>query len=458
MEHIQPLHYYGHAARTSTGERPEGRSRSAFELTRDAMKQLVTQVRQTGLWIFFFIALYVIFMLKALTYDALFHDPLFGFYSLLITTYILSRFVLAYLHKPILPDLSYEPTVSFVVPAMNEEDNIAETMRCFARVDYPLYKLEVIAINDGSKDRTLQEMQRAAHELRPHLRRVEVVHWRKNRGKRHGMAEGVKRASHDIVIFIDSDSFIERDGVRHLVKYFKDPDVGAVSGHTDVHNADTNLLTAMQALRYYISFKVYKAAESVFGLVTCCPGCCSAYRRAYLDEYIDEWLGQTFLGGPCTFGDDRSLTNFMIRKYKATYSEEAKAHTVVPDNFKKYAKQQLRWKKSWIRETLIASTFMWRQHPIAAFSFYAYVFLAFASPIVFVRAMLWYPIVHETWPIIYLIGLLLMLLLHGLYYRIQVGVREWALAVTSFWLTTIVLIWQLPYAALTIRDSRWGTR
>ena len=415
-------------------------------------------VETLGLWFAFMFVIYVILVLKAVTYGAVLDNWFFGIYSLLITVYILSRFLLAYFHKPVYVDPTYHPSVTFVVPAKNEGDNIAETIRRFAEVRYPKELIEVIAINDGSDDNTLDEMYRIRDEVEPVLGRIEIVNWEENRGKRHGMAEGVKRAKNDIVIFIDSDSFIEPDCVTHLVKYFADPTVGSVSGHTDVFNRDTNLLTQMQGIRYYISFKIYKAAESVFGNVTCCPGCCSAYRRAYLNEFIDEWLGQTFLGEPCTFGDDRSLTNFVIRKYNAVYSSEALAYTVVPDTFGKYVKQQQRWKKSWVRETLIASTFMWRRHPLAVFSFYAYVFLALVSPVVFFRAMVWHPIAEQSWPLVYLMGLLLMLLLHGLYYRIKVGARAWVLAIVSFWFNTVLLMWQLPWAVITIKDSRWGTR
>lgn len=416
----------------------------------------VTQ--DVGPWFLFLFVIYVILLLKVITYHTIYDNVFFGFYSILITTYILSRFLLAYMHKPVIPDPSYEPSIAFVVPAKNEEDNIAETLYRFGAVDYPKEKIEVITINDGSTDKTYERMLEAAQAIAPKVRRVEVVNWETNRGKRHGMAEGVLRATHDIVVFIDSDSFIEPDCVRHLVKYFVDPGVGAVSGHTDVFNRDTNLLTQMQAIRYYIAFKVYKAAESVFANVTCCPGCCSAYRRSYVLPFIYEWRDQMFLGERCTFGDDRALTNFIIRSYRAVYSPEARAHTVVPDNFAKYVKQQQRWKKSWVRETFIASLFMWRKHPLAAASFYSYVFLAFASPVVFFRAMVWYPIMLSTWPVVYLIGLMLMLFLHGLYYRIQVGPRAWLLAICNFWFNTVILMWQLPWAIITIRDSRWGTR
>lgn len=411
-----------------------------------------------GLWLVFFSIIYVILVIKVTT-GSYFNDNLFfRVYSITITAYIFSRFVLAYMHRAVPVHNNYEPSVTFVVPAKNEEDNIFETLRCFGEVEYPKGKIEVIAINDGSTDATYAEMLRGAEDIAPRVARVEVVDWEINRGKRAGMAEGVRRAKNDIVIFIDSDSFIDKDAVRHLVKYFANPTIGAVSGHTDVYNRDTNILTQMQALRYYIAFKVYKAAESIFGNVTCCPGCCSAYRRVYLMEFLDDWEHQKFLGTECTFGDDRSLTNFVIQKYYAAYASEALAHTVVPDNFQTYIRQQQRWKKSWIRETFIAASFIWRKNPVAAFFFYAYVFLAFAGPVVFLHAVVWNPIIYGIIPLVYLSGLFLMLMLHGVYYRIHVGKRPWFLAVIAFWFYSVILMWQLPWALVTIADTRWGTR
>ena len=59
------------------------------------------------------------------------------------------------------------------------------------------------------------------------------------------------------------------------------------AGHTDVANRDQNALTRMQNVRYYVAFRVLKAAESVFGAVTCCPGCFSAYRRECVLPILD---------------------------------------------------------------------------------------------------------------------------------------------------------------------------
>ena len=103
--------------------------------------------RDLGAWFLFFFTIYVILLLKALTASSIADDILFGTYSILITVYILSRFLLAYFQRSLPYDKSYEPSVTFVVPAKNEEDNIAQTIWRFAEVHYPLEKVEVIAMN-----------------------------------------------------------------------------------------------------------------------------------------------------------------------------------------------------------------------------------------------------------------------------------------------------------------------
>ncbi|RJQ31530.1 glycosyltransferase family 2 protein [Candidatus Parcubacteria bacterium] len=422
----------------------------------ERIKRIGEAFKNLGGWFIFLFIVYLIFLIKIATIDNYQNNLFFQAYSMIVTGFILSRFLFAYFHRPVAMDENYQPSVTFVVPAKNEQDNIAETIMRFNRVDYPKTNIEVIAINDGSTDNTLWEMLRAKRQIGGEIR-IDIIDWKKNRGKREGMAEGIKRASHDIIIFVDSDSFVDKDCVKNLVKYFSDPKVGAVSGHTDVYNKDTNLLTKMQALRYYVAFKIYKSAESLFGAVTCCPGCCSAYRKEYLMEFLEPWLKQKFLGVQCTYGDDRSLTNKIIKKYKAVYSDEAKAWTVVPDTLRKYIRQQQRWKKSWVRETLIASNFMWKKNPLAALSFYSYIFIAFTSPLVFFRAVAWYPAATGNWPIVYLAGLFLMLLLHGIFYSIEGG-KSWLSSVVAFWVVSLMLIWQLPWALLTIRDPKWGTR
>src|SRR3990167_5130080 len=217
---------------------------------------------------------------------------------------------------------------------------IKETLLRIACSDYPKDRFNIVAINDGSNDNTLSEMLKAKREAAKNGVEIEVVNWKKNRGKREGMAECIKRSKNEIVIFIDSDSFVLPNTICELVKYFIDSKIGAVAGHAYVANADKNTLTKMQDVRYFVAFKAYKSAEALFGTVTCCSGCCAAYRREYLMPIMDEWINQTFLGVRCTYGDDRSLTNFLLsRGYKTLFAKEALSYTFVPNTFRQFMKQ-----------------------------------------------------------------------------------------------------------------------
>ncbi len=412
-------------------------------------------------WLALSLLIYIIVIIKVVTIRQLDNSLIFGLYSVAVSFYILSRFGLSYFYIPksATVDADYEPMVSFAVPAKNEGENIRETIMKIARTDYPKNKFEIIAINDGSTDETLAEMREAKKLAKAMGVTVRVTDWKVNRGKRDGMAECVRQSTADIIIFIDSDSFVDENITRAFVKYFTDPKVGAVAGHAYVANADKNMLTKMQSVRYFIAFKAYKAAEALFGNVTCCSGCCSAYRRDAVLPILDTWLNQYFLGVRCTYGDDRSLTNLLLKGgYETLFAPEAIAYTFVPETLRQFTKQQLRWKKSWIRENLIAATFMWRKNILMSISFYLGVLLPLVSPIIIFRTFIMYPYETGKFPIFYIFGLALMAMVYGLYYQIYMHDRKWVYGVLFASLSTLILIWQLPYAILNLRDTRWGTR
>jgi len=381
------------------------------------------------------------------------YHPIINLYGLLISGYILSRVAIACAYRPPV-DVGWLPPITVAISCKNEEDSIYRTVEAVYGAGYPGDRLEVIAVDDGSTDGTWAEMQRA-QEAWPGL---QLIRFDENRGKRHGMAAAARKASGEIVVYVDSDSFVQPGSLRKIVQGFADPDVGAICGHARVENASQNFLTKMQEVRYYVAFRIVKAAESIFSTVTCCSGCLAAYRRSYMMPFIDAWLGQTFLGKAATFGDDRSLTNLTLRRWRVLYDSEAVCSTIVPATLLQFFRQQLRWKKSWIRESLLASAFMWRRHPLAAFFFYLGVVFPLVSPaVVFVALVL--PLAGVgAFSYLYLYGTTLMALLYGLLYlvRYKTSLWFWGLAFSIFYM--VVLVWQTYYALLTVRRNHWGTR
>ncbi|TBH78181.1 glycosyltransferase [Desulfovibrio legallii] len=279
-----------------------------------------------------------------------------------------------------------------------------------------------------------------------------------NMGKRHALAAGALRAKFDLLVFVDSDSFLEPEAVREVVQPFCDPKMGAVSGRTEVQNKWTNALTKMQAVRYYVAFRFMKAAEAVFDGVTCLSGPLACYRKDLVLRYLDDWLNQKFFGYPATFGDDRSLTNFILAHHRTGYQDAAVCSTIVPSRMRTFMKQQMRWKRSWLRETLRASSFMWRKEPFMALSFYAGFLLPVLAPLVVVRTMLVIPIELGLFPYKYLAGILVTSTLMSASYLLFKRSTLWPYGIIFCLFYLAVLLWQLPVAVLTFWKSEWGTR
>ena len=284
------------------------------------------------------------------------YAPLLEAYSLLAAAFVLSRAALSMLYREP-QDHGYLPTLSIVIAAKNEGVHIADTIHHCFRSRYPLDRMEVIAIDDGSTDDTWQHMT----ALEAQYPRLKNFRFEKNKGKRHGMAYGAEKASGEILVYVDSDSYVEPEAVYRIVQPFVDRRIGAVSGHILAIEEENNFISKMEAARYYVSHRIMKAAESVFGAVTCCPGAFSAYRRSCVLRVLPTWLNQRFLGTAATFGDDRSLTNYILRTHQVIYHAGARCVTYVPDAWRKFFKQQLRWKKSWARETTVAARLMYQK-------------------------------------------------------------------------------------------------
>ncbi len=385
-------------------------------------------------------------------------------YSIMAAVFLLSRYLFGSLYRPTPVDPSYTPGVSIIIPCFNEEEWIERTIRCCVDQNYPVDKLEVIVVNDCSTDNSravILKVLAALYQEAPRYltsERIKYVEPRTNRGKREALALGAKHAKHELLVFVDSDSFLAHDAIRNLVQPFQDPKVGGVSGRTDVANTFTNGVTKMQAVRYYIAFRIMKAAESYFDAVTCLSGPLACYRRSIVMEHMDEWLGQKFLGQRATFGDDRSLTNFVLRKHRTAYQDTAICATIVPNTHQALLKQQMRWKRSWLRESIIAGRFIWKKEPFMSLFFYIGLLTPVLAPVVVIYNLIYVPIAYGIFPLTFLMGLLLMSLMMSF---AQLFFRKSSIWFYGFLFCIyyeFVLLWQMPIAWFTFWKSTWGTR
>jgi len=382
-------------------------------------------------------------------------------YGLIATAFLISRIPYAYLHndehEKVYPDSAY-PDVSIIIAAKNEEKGIFKTITSCIKSQYP-GELECIVIDDGSTDDTKGEAIKAT---KIYGEKVRLIVFPENKGKREAMAVGINEALHEIIVFVDSDSFLAPDAIHHITEHFlENKQIGAVSGNTKAENANANLLTKMQSIQYAVSFDIYKASESVHRSVTCCPGCFSAYRKIAIKPLVQAWKEQRFLGSKGTFGDDRGLTNFVLQKgWDIVYYEKARATTMVPEKFPVYWRQQLRWKKSWIREGIFAGMFMWKKrHPLASFAFYTNFSFPIVGPILAGSVLMRSVITHN--PLLFIVfmsGFVLLGTTFALFARVYLGAENWMYMPLVSLLFISCFIWQMPWALITLRKTHWGTR
>lgn len=388
-------------------------------------------------------------------------------YSIIAAMFLLTRYLFATFYRPIRIDPNYTPGVSIIIPCFEEEEWIQRTVHSCINQDYPVDKLEVIVVDDCSKDRSAERVEEIIAKLKEAdtgdhayrvAERIRFFRQSANLGKRDAMARGAREAKHELLVFVDSDSFLDPFAVRNIVQPFKDKEMGGVSGRTDVANTYTNALTKMQAVRYSIAFRVMKAAEGYFDAATCLSGPLSCYRRDLVLKYMDSWLNQRFLGQKATFGDDRSMTNFILRHNRTTYQDSAVCMTIVPRSYKVFLRQQMRWKRSWLRESLIASRFMWKKEPFMALSFYMGVLVPIAAPVIVLYNLIYVPIMHRVFPTSFIVGMLMMSLLMSM---AQLFIRRSTTWIYALWFCLYyeaVLLWQMPVAWVTFWKTTWGTR
>ncbi len=416
----------------------------------------------TSSLILFFISLFIILMRAESIIYFKFNKWLY-LYSIIAAVFLLSRYLFGALYKPVPIDTSYTPGVTIIIPCFNEEEWIQRTILSCINQDYPIDKLEVIVVDDYSHDRSVEKIKEIVEELKREKRfdvekRLKYIVQEKNMGKREALCTGVLNAKHDLVVFVDSDSFLDPFAIINLVQPFKDPKMGGVSGRTDVANTYTNTLTKMQSVRYYIAFRIMKAAEAYFDAVTCLSGPLSCYKKQIIIDNMEAWRNQKFLGQRATFGDDRAMTNFVLSKHRTSYQDTAICSTIVPNKYKVFLKQQMRWKRSWLRESIIGGKFMWKKEPFMSLFFYIGLLVPLAAPIVVVYNLIYVPVVHKVFPTTFLVGVLMMALMMSFAQMFFRKSTTWIFGLLFCLYYEVVLLCQMPIAWVTFWKSTWGTR
>lgn len=421
-------------------------------------------------------ALLLVFFLVAVNYGSLdgylqlfsrksytaFIPALGAVYTLLVLLFQVLRTVLWALYKPYpAPSPERLPTVTVIIPAYNEGAMVEKAITAVAASDYPADKLEIICIDDGSKDDTWDYISRAQQRF-PHL--IKAIRFPHNRGKKAGLYAGFTQGRGEIFVTIDSDSIIERDTLRHIVApMVQDPKIGAVAGNVKVYNRHQSLLGKMLAVRFVLSFDFLRASQSWYGGVTCTPGALSAYRREAVLPNVDAWLHQTFLGAPCHHSEDRALTNFVLRSgYYSVYQRTAVVHTLVPETYRGLCKMYLRWERGNVRESFVQLGYLFTRyrdkHRLLPILDFFMTQLEFPLTYFFLGLLLASIIAYPVIMIKFLAALGVVSALYMVYYIWLERDLDFIYGVIYSYYAFFLLQWIYPYAFLTVRNRHWLTR
>jgi hyaluronan synthase len=186
-------------------------------------------------------------------------------------------------------------------------------------------------------------------------------------GKRAAIAAGLRESdpATDVIVVLDSDTIWAPGALQEMLRPFADPRVGGVTPRQAIFDVGTNpvrrLANWMEDIRYHLTVP----AQSVFGQVGCLAGRTIAYRRTAFEPAVARLVRQTVLGVPQHVGDDRVLTNELLRNgWRTVYQSTALVLTDAPSDWRTFWRQQLRWGRSSQRETLLSLRWLWRK-PVA---------------------------------------------------------------------------------------------
>ena len=376
--------------------------------------------------------------------------------------------------------------VSVIIPVYNQELLIERVIESIFESSYS--NLEVVAVNDGSTDSTAKVLDNLS-EIYPNL---SVIH-KRNGGKRTAVATGFYASQGQYIVLIDSDSIISRFAIEEFMKTFvTDPKIGGVVGHGKVLNAEKNVLTKCQDSWYDFAFNISKATESTFGNVLCCSGCLAAYKREAIEHFIPFWAESKF-----QYGDDRNLTTYAIAtpwaksklssvqkhlmksmsnyddaedrgltaqtltSWKTVYVPTAVVHTDVPETLKKYLRQQIRWKKGYLRSSFFVSAFFWKKNPLNSLLFYLELMSAFLAPLVFFSIYIYGPLFFQQYwfALSYFVTQLILGIAVGIDYKLRnPKTKNWKYKPIMNLISSFILSLILVPALLNYRSNKWLTR
>jgi cellulose synthase/poly-beta-1,6-N-acetylglucosamine synthase-like glycosyltransferase len=228
----------------------------------------------------------------------------------------------------------YTPPITVLMPAINEEKNIGNTLASFSQATYPKDNLEMVVIASGSTDRTAE----ICREYEDRLNIKILTDPLPKKGKPAALNYGLKHSSHDIITVYDADTQLYENTLKNLVRHLYDPAVAATSGPVTPRNWADNKLTKGIALEYtYISGTgLYHEVRDRLGRSLWLLGRNYAIRKSIIEEF-GGWNEDALT-------EDLHLSaQLSSAKKKIKFAPHALINEKVPNTKEAFLHQRRRW-------------------------------------------------------------------------------------------------------------------
>jgi len=229
-----------------------------------------------------------------------------------------------------MPALPEYPPVSILIPCYNEAENIRETVEYLLMQKYPDF--EIIAINDGSRDNTLEILRALAEKYD----RVRVVNLASNQGKAMALRTGALLAKSEYLVCIDGDALLAPEATAWLVRHFlNDREVGAVTGNPRIRTRST-LLGKIQVGEFSAIVGLIKRAQRVYGRIFTVSGVIAAFRRSALHR-VGYWSTDMVT-------EDIDISwKLQLDGWHIRFEPNALCWVLMPETLKGLWRQRVRW-------------------------------------------------------------------------------------------------------------------
>lgn len=237
--------------------------------------------------------------------------------------------IMSIVKKPSLKKYDFQPFVSIIVPTFNEETVIKNRIDNLLTLNYPQEKYEIIIVDSGSKDKTVEIVQDKIASYPNSCPAIRLLKEEQRNGKASAINFGKKEAIGDIILVTDANCIFDSNVLKELMPHFDNPQVGAVGGQYGVLNPNNNITASTQF--YWDIEYLMRKGESIIDSACTFHGEINAWRKNIVEA------------DPRMLTEDLEMAITIRKKgYKIVYEPGAKVYEPAPSTAADQIKQRKR--------------------------------------------------------------------------------------------------------------------